>query len=184
MIVIICFFILGSPIGSVQDISPPSTPSNSTISSLSPFINSLSTGNNVTSPQLFTNSSGPYSASQTNITSPYLSSPLSSRTYQNKYPYGDGKILPGTPNSHGSLGSSIGVHSTPQSSCISPVVATSAAALHPLQQAMLLQKQQIVVCCIHFILLFFKIQILLLSIKCQYISKLNWNCLFTLRSKK
>lgn len=130
----------GSPIGSVQDISPPSTPSNSTVSSLSPFINSSTSGNHVTSPHLFTNSPGLSSVAHLNPHSPHLSSPVS-HMYQNKYTPSDRKMSGGGGSSlQGSQNSSLSGHGG--SSQGSSEGTPSTAALHPLQQAMLLRQSQ------------------------------------------
>ena len=125
----------GSPISSVQDISPPSTPSNSGISSLSPYVNS-SSANSIASPHVFTSSPG--------ITSVSQSSHPAAATYQSYYRYSgnDSKAYSGISSQATSQNSSYTGYTTPQNSGESANATSPTPTLHPLQQAMLLQQQQ------------------------------------------
>ena len=125
----------GSPIGSVQDISPPSTPSNSGVSSLSPYVNS-STANSITSPHVFTSSPG--------VSSVVQSSHSTSTSYPNyyRYPGSDSKSVTGGSSLSSSQNSTYTGYPTPQNNSDVSAVKSPTPALHPLQQAMLLQQQQ------------------------------------------
>ena len=125
----------GSPIGSVQDISPPSTPSNSGVSSLSPYVNSTS-ANSITSPHVFTSSPG--------VSSAVPPAHPTSAGYQSyyRYPVNDSKAYSASNSQSSSQNSSYAGYTTPQSNSEGSTVASPTPVLHPLQQAMLLQQQQ------------------------------------------
>ena len=145
MVIIVLFSIVfssvGSPIGSVQDISPPSTPSNSVVSSLSPYINSSAVVNNVASPHILASSPGITSA-QSNYQPSHQTPPPSVQQIYYRYPQYETKSQPGVSGSLAAQNVSTSSYVASQSSTQSTMVTSPTPALHPLQQAMLLQQQQ------------------------------------------
>ena len=132
--------------GSVQDISPPSTPSNSGVSSLSPYVNS-STSNSITPSHVRTSSPGVSSVVHTSH-----SAPTSFLAYY-RYLENDSKAFAGGNSQSSSQIATNTGYTVSQNSSETSSVTSPTPALHPLQQAMLLQQQQqqkMVVCILVF----------------------------------
>ena len=143
----VLFLSVGSPLStslsSVQDISPPSTPSNNSITVVSPYTNSSTPRNITTSPHLFNHSPG---LSLSNPNTPLVSGAYSSSSANNRSQYLQSQYR----NYSSSSGTQV-YQNADQNNGATTEPVSPAPVLHPLQQATLLQQQQLVgVSCVRF----------------------------------